>query len=160
MTATLPQHPKSSAQYAESFAALHKLIANFASANKDSLGRGFAYNEFPDSVLSFISLEELKTEGAGLIGINEDLYAELVELLETYNIDAEYVSVIRAERDGIMRFIVQTGSLDENAWEEIISEEEIRQRDAERLKVRAAKHIADLKADRASKKKANGKRKR
>ncbi len=116
------------------------------------MGRGFAYNEVPSADLFFVPLSEFEEAGPEMIGINNDLYAQLVDLLRTYNIDQEYVSVIKIIQGDVTRFITQTGSLDEDAWQEIISEEEIKRRDAIALKARAAAHLEKLRSGRAKKK--------
>jgi hypothetical protein len=152
MTTQLLPSPKSSAEHAQAFASLHKTIASFTKANKGEMGRGFAYNEVPSADLFFVPLSEFEEAGPEMIGINNDLYAQLVDLLRTYNIDQEYVSVIKIIQGDVTRFITQTGSLDEDAWQEIISEEEIKRRDAIALKARAAAHLEKLRSGRAKKK--------
>jgi len=152
MTTQLLPSPKSSAEHAQAFASLHWTIASFIKANKDRLGRGFAYNEVPSADLHFVPLEDLKKEGPEMIGINPDLYAQLIDLLGSYDVDQEYVSVIRVIQDDVTRFITQTGPLDEDSWQQIISEEEIKRRDAIVLKARAAAHLEKLRSGRAKKK--------
>jgi hypothetical protein len=142
--------PKSSEEAFQAFSLLHGLIVRFVKENKSEIKRGFAFTAHPSDVLYYYSLWELQ-EDPDLIGCNAEIRSQIIELLGTYDFDNEYIYVIRVENEDPIRFIVQTGPLDENGVEQIKSKEEIQKAAAIKLKIGAQRHLAELKAKRKGK---------
>ena len=143
--------PKSSTEAYQAFAGLHRLIVGFVKDNKPEIKRGFAFTAHPSDVLYYYSLWELQ-EDPNLIGCNAEIKSQILELLGTYDFNNEYVYVIRVENEDPIRFIVQTGPLDENAVDQIKSKEEIQRAAAIKLQRGAQRHLAELKAMRKRRK--------
>lgn len=148
----LSSAPKSSTEAFQAFSQLHSLIVKFVKDNKAEIKRGFAFTAHPSDVLYYYSLLELQ-EDPDLIGCNSEIRSYILSALGKYNFDMEYIHVLKVENEDPIRFIVQSGPLDENGAEQILSKTDIQHVAAIKLKIGAADHIAKLRAKRKAGKK-------
>jgi hypothetical protein len=139
--------PRSSTQAFDALNEIHQLIVRFVKENKSELKRGFVFTPYPSDKMYFYTLLELQ-EDPMLLGCNEELRAQFLTLVGTYDFHNEYVYIIRVDNEEKLRFIAQTGPLDENGASQIITPEEIQEREANRLRLGMHENIVKHKVAR------------
>jgi hypothetical protein len=120
-------------------------------------GRGFLFYPQGSSFMDYMGLDELKGkgfDGQAHLGIEDDLYQQLIEVVEDkYTPEGEFVFVTRQEIGGKTKFVVNIGSLAVDGWKEHRSPEDIRRVEAEKQKFAAKRRLELMKQQRIGGKK-------